>query len=92
MTGLDKRGWAEQWVDDNEAHGVMLFDGLDDAIMGISTVYTRPTRIVYSYNKIIEILMRDMPYEDAVEYFDFNISCLWAGEGTPAILYEPEEL
>lgn len=36
---------------------------------------------------IIEVLMnRGMTDEEALEYFDFNIGCLYAGPGTPTIV------
>lgn len=41
--------------------------------------------LVYSASKILDVLMArdEMSYEDACEFFEFNIACLWAGEGTP---------
>jgi hypothetical protein len=27
-----------------------------------------------------------MSYEQAIEYFDFNIACAWVGENTPIFL------
>lgn len=76
--------WGEELEED-----LITFDGMDDAIIGIVQVHTLPTRVAYSYTAIIEILMeQDMDYEGAVEYFEFNIGCLWAGDHTPAILYD----
>ena len=75
--------WAMELEED-----LIAFDGLDDAVIGIVQVHTQPSRVAYSYEKIVEILMdQDMTYEEAVEYFDFNIGCLWAGENTPAIVH-----
>lgn len=67
---------------------VKTLDGLDDAIIGVGRIHTQPTRVVYDYHKILEILMeRDgASYEDAVEFFDYNIGCLWCGDDTPIIL------
>lgn len=66
----------------------VLFDGLDDALVGVGSQYTKRSLAVYSARKIIHILMvrDDMSYEDALDYYGFNIACLWAGEGTPIIL------
>lgn len=76
--------WAEELEED-----LVAFDGLDDAVIGVAQVHTQPSRVVYSFEKIIEILMSGgLNYEDAVEYFEFNIACLWAGENTPAIVYD----
>lgn len=90
MTGAEKRAWVN-YEAEAEEEDLILFDGLDDAIVGIVRVHTRPGHVAYSREKIIEALMEDMSYDDAVEYFEFNIACLWAGEHTPAILYEPSE-
>ena len=70
--------------------GTVRFDGLDAAIIGIGSQYTKEPRLVYSATLIIEELIRreGWSFEDAQEYFDFNIGCLWAGDGTPIIVYE----
>lgn len=76
--------------------GVVRFDGLDEAIVGLASQYTKtPVVLCYDREKILEILMRDgMTAEDAEEYFEFNIGCLWAGDSTPIILERasPEEI
>lgn len=42
---------------------------------------------VYSYSKMVEILVADgSDYDDAVEYLEFNTVGLFAGPTTPAIL------
>lgn len=77
--------FADEWDED-----LILFDGLDEAIVGIARTHTKPSRVVYSYDKIITILVNQgMDYTEALDYFGFNIECLYAGEHTPAILYEP---
>jgi len=43
----------------------------------------------YDTNKIIKILMADMPYEDAVEHFDFNIAGAYVGANTPVFIELP---
>jgi len=71
-----------------EEEDLITFDGLDDAILGIATRGGGQAFFVYSRHKCIELLMamNDMSLEDAEEYFDFNVNCLWAGNATPAIL------
>ncbi len=70
----------------------ITFDGLDDAIIGTGGQYPNDGLVVYSANRIMDLLMKDMDinYEGACEWFDHNIACLYAGEGTPIIVYEPE--
>lgn len=59
----------------------MFADGFDDAIIGICEV---TNRIIYSKQRIIEILMQEgMEYDDALEHFGFNIAGAYVGEMTP---------
>lgn len=56
-------------------------DGFDDAIIGvdISTFV-----LIYSISKCIDILMKDnMSYEEATDYFYYNVSGSYVGEKTP---------
>ena len=59
---------------------ILKADGLDKAIIGIDEY---STRLIYSYTKIIKILMEDMTREDAEDYFQFNIHQAYVGEKTP---------
>jgi hypothetical protein len=59
-------------------------DGFDDAIVGLARRCGQPTLVAYSVTKAIQVLMKDgMSYEDAVEYFEFNVVGAWVGEHTP---------
>lgn len=55
-------------------------DGFDAAVIGIEA---NSMKLIYSTQKILEILMEDMNAEDAIEYFEFNIKCAYVGEKTP---------
>jgi hypothetical protein len=55
-------------------------DGFDDAIIGVEE---ESMRLIYSVTKCIEILMKDMSEEDALEYFSYNVSGPYFGEKTP---------
>ena len=63
-----------------------LADGFDDSILG----YDTKGRVIYSVNSILDTLVnRDgMNYDDAQEYFGFNIECAYIGEYTPIYIYE----
>ena len=66
----------------------MLFaDGFDPSISGVIWDGER-TRVVYEMESILEILtVRDnMTYEEAVEFFDYNIAWSHMGEYTPFYL------
>lgn len=64
----------------------MLVDGHDNALAGWST----DGKAIYRVSDIVETLMdRDeMSYEEAMEYFDFNILGAYVGEYTPIYMYE----
>ena len=63
----------------------LLADGFSEALIGMGN--RSPYDVaVYDYGKCIEILTRDMPHEDAVEYFDFNVSGAYVGEHTPVFV------
>jgi len=54
--------------------------GLDDAVIGIDE---NSMRLIYSVSKCIEILMKDMDREKAVDFFEFNVCGGYVGERTP---------
>jgi hypothetical protein len=64
---------------------LLTLDGFDEAILG---VVERINLQVFCYdrNKIINILMRDMNLEDAMEYYEYNILGAYMGESTPVYL------
>ena len=63
---------------------VQIPDGLEGAFVGIDVNSGMP-RGVFSRELAIEILMRDgsMKYEDAVEYYEFNVAGSYVGKQTP---------
>lgn len=63
----------------------MTADGFDEAIIGtVERFGDSEAIILYDKEKVISILMKDMPREDAEEYFYYNILGAYVGEGTPA--------
>lgn len=69
----------------------MFIDGMDEAIIGYAIQWGSPALVVYDADRIIEILSKDMGYEEAVEFFSFNIECAYVGPGTPLILHRVGE-
>ena len=61
---------------------ILKADGFDDAIIGVDYQHTEP-RLIYSVTKCLEILEKDMDSEEAMEYFDYNVSGAYVGEKTP---------
>jgi len=68
----------------------LFADGFDDAIIGYAKRCGQPALVAYDVEKCISILQRDMSYEEAVEYFDFNVAGAWVGEHTPLFLYSTD--
>ena len=62
----------------------MKADGFVDAVIGTIKKCGRETVVLYDKDKVIEILMKGMPFEDAVAYFEYNILGAYVGAGTPA--------
>lgn len=66
---------------DEYAEGAVLLDGLEGAIIGITEEFGNGPRVLYSKSKIIEILTsQGMEFDEAYEYYGYNILGLYAGE------------
>ena len=70
------------------AEGAVLLDGLNDAIIGVVEEFGNSPRVLYSKLKILSILCErdNMTTEEAVEFYDYNILGLYAGEQNPIFL------
>ena len=65
----------------------MLFaDGFEDALIGYIERAGMPSIACYDKFKCIDILSKAMPYDDAFEYFYFNVVGAYVGENTPCFL------
>ena len=76
-------------IDINEyAENAVILNGLEESIIGIVEEFGNGPRILYSKNKILNILCeRDlMTMGEAEEFFDYNIIGLYAGEQNPVFL------
>lgn len=64
-----------------------IYDDADDAILGLVYSENGPV-LAYSYSAYLSIFMeRDgMDLEEAIEFFEFNVSELSLGEGQPIIV------
>jgi hypothetical protein len=72
--------FVDEYTGGDPDEEVLLLDGLDEAFIGLTS---NNIRAVYSINKIIECLSKDMSEEEAWEYFSYNIECAYVGEKTP---------
>lgn len=62
----------------------LFAEGFDMAIIGITEV-NEGYKVCYDIGRILELLVieHDMGEEEAIEYFDFNISGAYMGPLTP---------
>ena len=67
---------------------MLKVDGHDDAILGVGKRFNRAEVWVYSVDKICQTLVeRDgMSYDEAMEFYDFNIIGSYNGDGMPIFL------
>jgi len=68
---------------------VIVPDGLDGAFIGVA-LDEDPTRAVYSIERCIQILSKEMKPDEAEEYFWVNVAGS-RGEGYPIFISTPEE-
>jgi hypothetical protein len=70
------------------ADGAILLDGLEEAIIGVVEEFGNGPRILYSKNKILDILSKrdGMTWSESEEFYDYNILGLHAGEQNPVFL------
>ena len=81
-------GLIEDYNIDEIADGAILLDGLEEAIIGVVEEFGNGPRVLYSKNKILDILSKrdGMDWSEAEEFYDFNILGLYAGEQNPVFL------
>jgi len=66
-------------------HEILLATGFDDAYLGLVWRKGMEPVALYSYDKVISILMdQGMDELEAEEYFNFNVADAWVGDYTPA--------
>ena len=68
---------------------VIVADNMNDAFIGVITE-EEPPKAVYSIERCIKILAEEMSYEDANDYFWFNVAGA-GGKGYPIYINTPEE-
>ena len=64
-------------------------DSFHKCIMGVIYGADVSDRVVYDSDMVIDTLMKnnDWDYEEAREWFDFNILGAYVGEGSPVYMY-----
>lgn len=70
----------------DENPDALFADGFDKAIIGIAR-RSGLAVVAYSQNKCIhELMEQGMDYDEAQEYFEFNVIGSWMGEHTPVFI------
>ncbi len=74
--------------DNDETKTPLLADGLEDAFIGsIYSTVLGAELAVYDIDKCIAIYVSEgMSEEEALEFFNFNVACAYAGPMTPLFL------
>ena len=81
---MNRKDIIDLYADDEPE--ILFADGYDSAIEGVVWDGER-TRVVYRMESILEILMdQGMTYDEASEYFDFNVAKTYVGVYTPLYL------
>ncbi len=88
---MSKIDQVDEFADGGDEELLLLGEGderdrFEPAIIGIAHRFGMQPIVAYDYRKVIEVFAEDMDYEEAVEYFDFNVIGAWVGEGTPIFI------
>jgi hypothetical protein len=72
----------------------LMLAGHNNALLGSTLTHDGSSVLIYDKVVVLENLMKDMTYEEAVEFFDFNIIGSYVGPNTPIFLnrFTAEEL
>lgn len=81
------REQIQKWLEGQEI-STLLADGMDEAFLGVDE-NDGAVRAVYSIGKCIEILSKEMPPDQAEEYFWYNTAGAYVGEQTPLFIHTP---
>lgn len=84
--GKRLRALVDDYADDNGDEEMLVADGFDAAIIGI-TESAEPV-VIYDWDTCVEILrVRDgMSEEDALEHMSFNVTGAYVGSRTPIFI------
>tara|TARA_Y100001938_G_scaffold22642_1_gene29287 strand:- start:2460 stop:2723 length:264 start_codon:yes stop_codon:yes gene_type:complete len=75
---------TKQELSDIYGKELIFADGFDDAIIGVAAGFDS-ARVVYCYASMVEVMMndKDMNYEDALDWIEYNTLGSYVGKNTP---------
>lgn len=74
--------------------GILLLDGLDEALVGVVLRHGQEPFAIYSVDRIRDVLMRDegLSCDEADEHIGHNVTDAWLGPRTPGFLVTDGEV
>jgi|TARA_R110002020_G_scaffold62956_1_gene167944 hypothetical protein len=68
-----------------EPENLLEADNFRDAVIGVGQRCGQPNVLIYDVDKVIDILMTrdELSYEEAWDYYEYNMLGSWVGEKTP---------
>ena len=77
----------DEWLQEFGTPELIFADGFIEAIVGVATQFNRDF-VVYDHEKCIYILMKrdGMTYDEAIDFFYFNVIGAYVGDSTPAFM------
>lgn len=85
----DKPSSSMDFVRDMAGDEAIVFDGLDEAVIGVGNQHGKPPVVVYDADRMAQALARDLDgdIDGAWEWLEFNVLGLYAGDRTPIIVF-----
>ena len=72
-------------IEHYEEETFLVLDGFDKAIIGVDE---KNMLLIYSVKKCLKILEKDMNYEDAIDYFYYNVVGSCKSEKKPILCFD----
>ena len=77
---------TKEFLEDNYPETILM-TGYEDCILGICNRYGQDSIVAYDLEKVLAKLMKDgMTYEEAVDWYEFNMIGSWCGDTTPCFV------
>lgn len=86
MTTRRRSKKLQRLIDELADDSVTLADGFDSAIVGIGSQFNHWVAVYDADKCIVTLAKQGMSYDEAAEYFDYNVAGAYVGEGTPIFI------